>query len=278
MSQNGNRQPAVPGPGPQEKVEAVARPEAALLGTVPAQVTDAAHAAVLEEVEAGVGKRARRAAGAQGGASMFQHVHQWLELISFVSLIVGGIGTPIAVLEFRDKVSKEAEEKAKAEQQAKVDHDKEVEAKARAEKQQRLDLKDKVYREVDARYMDFVKLCFEQPELDCYSEPISPLPRLTNLQKAKQRMLFTALTDVFEVAYVEYHKDDVEDEECRKFFAGQWDGWDKYIRKYTPRASYQEVWHVVGNEYDPKFQAYMAALMPRDILSSNWAPSEKKQN
>jgi len=61
-------------------------------------------------------------------------------------------------------------------------------------------------KDLDARYFDFVQLCIDHPRLDCYSVGREPDPPPTADEKLQQNILYSALTDLFEGAYVQYHK------------------------------------------------------------------------
>lgn len=124
-------------------------------------------------------------------------------------------------------------------------------------------LAEKVYRDVDERYVDFIKLCIEHPRLDCYSAPRKDRlkPPLSEDEKYQQKLLFVALTDVFEVAYVQYFKTTAIPEELRvEFHEKQWPGWEVYIKKFMSRTSYRKVWIDIREEYDSDFVGYIEKL------------------
>ena len=165
--------------------------------------------------------------------SRFERIRKYAELFSFLAIIVSG---PFAVIEFHY-------------------HLKELGGEVEKE---RLDLAQTVYLTVDQRVAKFMKLCLEHPELDCYSIPQkSPLKTpVTPTERSQQRILYSDLTDVFEVAYVQYHREDVT-EKAKELFDSEWGGWDAYIQKFMKREAYQETWSEIGDEYDKKFAVYM---------------------
>ena len=168
--------------------------------------------------------------------SVFERIHMYAEFLSFVVIIASG---PIAIIEFHNHLTELHDE---------------------AEKE-RVDLAQTVYLSVDQRVARFMKLCLENPRLDCYSVPQqSPLtPPLTPKERLQQRILYSELTDVFEVAFVEYNRKDVS-VKAKDLFDSEWGGWDAYIQKFMRRKSYQDTWAEIGNEYDKKFAAYMDSL------------------
>ena len=118
--------------------------------------------------------------------SRFERVHMYAEFASFLVIIASG---PIAIFELHDHTTEL--------------HEHTVELRDEAKKES-LELAQTVYLTVDQRVAKFMKLCLENPRLDCYSVPQqSPLKHpLTNTERLQQRILYSDLTDVFEVAFV----------------------------------------------------------------------------
>ena len=133
-----------------------------------------------------------------------------------------------------------------------------------AHKQHRLDEAKRVYREVDERYCDFLKLALDHPTLDCFSNPLDGGHYMPTgeVQKAEQALLFTYLSDVFEVAFVSYqkHQEREQIQEIKELNADQWSGWENYIKKFLARDTYRTNWYQIRSEYDAKFIAYMDGL------------------
>jgi len=180
------------------------------------------------------GKRARHASPKEG---MFERLHMYAELLSFIALIVA---TPVALLEF---------------------HKHNVESKEN-NKKERITVAETTYREVDAKYTEFVKLCLDHPRLDCYSvSEDHPDPPLSKDEKLQQKILYSALMDVFEVAYVQYRTNQHDlDQEVKQIFEEQWQGWDTYIRKFLRRPAYCSVYLDIRDEYDTRLVGYMDAI------------------
>lgn len=137
-------------------------------------------------------------------------------------------------------------------------------------KKERLEAAEKIYQVVDQRYMEFVKLSLEHPRLDCYSRPLEtyPDPPLSKEEKYQQKMLFTALTNIFEVAFVHYHRDE-SNPEIARMFQNQWKGWEVYMRKFFQRPAYRETWEEIKDEFDEKFVSYAEAkIVPQHQTKS----------
>ncbi|HZO91726.1 MAG TPA: hypothetical protein VFB38_25620 [Chthonomonadaceae bacterium] len=185
----------------------------------------------------------------------FERICRYVELFSFAAIIITGL---LAYLEFRNHVQKQ--QNAVAEE---------------------------IYRDVDDRFIEYIQTAIPYPRLDVYSIPrSSPLkPPLTEDEKMQQRMLYSNLTDVFEVAYVQYHKTRAIPDEVREnFFKQQWPGWDAYIKKFLVRPAYQKVWSEIHDEYDEDFARYMdhiranivSSTAPEELLQASEAPAEQE--
>lgn len=167
----------------------------------------------------------------------FGKFHKWAEFLSFVALI---LGVPFGLLDLHNHAAEVSENAQK----------------------ERVEAAEKVYQTVDLRFNDFVKLCIDHPRLDCYSVPRKALnPPLNDDEQLQQKMLFTELTDVFEVAYVQYHKQE-SNPEIQQIYREQWDGWDAYIRKFLKRPAYIQTWYEIHDEYDGQFVKYLDSIAP----------------
>ena len=94
---------------------------------------------------------------------------------------------------------------------------------------------EEVYRVVDARYLDFVKLAAEYPNLDLYSLKAPPELQsgLSKDDRARQKFAHTYLVDVLEVAYVHYFRTRGVPKSLREeMMAKEWDGWRNYMKKF----------------------------------------------
>src|SRR5215471_4036587 len=129
----------------------------------------------------------------------WDHVQRSCEFLANIAFI---LGVPFALFEF-------------------YNHARETNANARKD---RIEAAERIHREVDQRYMDFVRTCIDHPRLDCYSTPRQPELKLNPDEQQQQRMLYSALTDLFEVAYLQYNKGDTKDTipEVHDLYAAQW--------------------------------------------------------
>src|SRR5581483_9558117 len=160
-----------------------------------------------------------------------------LEAISFVCIILGAI---VAYFEWYDK---------KTEDRVTAAH--------------------KAYDDVDARFVDFLHACADHPEIDCNSRSLDAAQlqsaefKLGPLEKERQRVVYTMLIDLFEVAYQRYH-DPVFLKALGADADDQWSGWLKYYNKFMIRPAFKRVWDEVGDEYVGGLQKCINAIV-RDL-------------
>ncbi len=129
-----------------------------------------------------------------------------------------------------------------------------------------------VYRELDHSYIEYVKVCFDHPRLDCYAAPAEkrPDPPLTADELVQQKVLYDMLTDMFESAYVHFLKfrDRVEGDEAKKLYDDQWDSWETYIGKFVVRPAYLSVWFDVQDGYDIELRCHMKRLIRKSLVAA----------
>jgi hypothetical protein len=131
---------------------------------------------------------------------------------------------------------------------------------------ERIEIAEKSYLEVELRFGQLMMMCIDRPRLDGYSTPReSPLtPPLSDDEMIQQKLLYSAFTNMFEVAFFEYQKKEGIPEDLKGRFAKQWRGWETYIRKFHRRAAYRAVWSEIKDEYDEDFVAFVDKLAGRD--------------
>lgn len=116
-------------------------------------------------------------------------------------------------------------------------------------------LLEKTFDDLDIRYVDYLKLALNYPELDVFDIP-EPRPRMLSAsEKIQQKMLYCVVISILERAYLTFQFRDLPSR------SHQWRGWDEYANNYACRAAFREVWAEVGNEFDIRFQLYMKQKM-----------------
>jgi hypothetical protein len=111
------------------------------------------------------------------------------------------------------------------------------------------------YDELDDKYLDYQRLCLENPELDIWDIP-DDLPKvLSQVERKRELQVFTVLFSIFERAYLMYS--DMSSEVKRT----QWHGWEEYIRSYSKRENFSRAWKQGGSTFATDFTRYMDALI-----------------
>jgi hypothetical protein len=155
----------------------------------------------------------------------FQDVKDVFELLSYIATVAG---IPLAIgLYYREK-SKERREREYA-----------------------------TYNALDEKFIDFLKLCFDNPDLQL-EYPINSIERRTPEQEAKQLILFSVLVSIFERAYLMY-KDQSTNTKKK-----QWKGWEEYLRYYISLKDFRQRWREISETYDEDFLKYVEELINED--------------
>jgi hypothetical protein len=123
-----------------------------------------------------------------------------------------------------------------------------------------LETHEQVYSGLDAQYTEFLKLCLNDPKLDCFDVPEDPPPDLDDSERSRQRILYAALIPVLEHAYLAYHGDGAK--EIEHVTQTQWPGWQLYARNFMRRPAFREVWNKLHHEFDSDFSTCMDSLSP----------------
>jgi hypothetical protein len=111
------------------------------------------------------------------------------------------------------------------------------------------------YNALDDKFLEFQRLCFENPTLDIFDVP-DKVPAHCDPEQAKRELVaFTILFALFERAYLMYreHRTSLRDK--------QWSGWYEYIASYCGRENFRHAWSVSGVTFDSDFQVFMQSLI-----------------
>jgi hypothetical protein len=130
-----------------------------------------------------------------------------------------------------------------------------------------LEAHEQVYTVLDAQYTDFLKLCLQNPDVDCFDLPAKPEPSLDEGQRARQRILYAIVIPMLEHAYLAYHGQSAV--EIADLTERQWPGWELYASNFMQRPAFRQIWRQLGVEFDKRFQNCMNTLP-----TPNGEPSE----
>jgi hypothetical protein len=159
-------------------------------------------------------------------------IKNWAELFSYIATIVG---IPLAIIVYLK--GKKQERKLKEKEALFASH---------------------------SLYVDYLKICLENPELEIYDIAYKNLKYTS--QNKKELIAFEILFAYLESAY-HYYKDQSEDIKLKR-----WEGWVKYIRGYTIQKNFIEAWNLTGNEWDQEFMKFMNKIIEEQKQISKNTP------
>ena len=145
-----------------------------------------------------------------------------LRILQLLSSLASVIGIPVAIYVYWDNQRKERKEREYL-----------------------------TYNAIDEKYIRYLEICVQNPELDMYYLPLEKKVRLTAAQKTKQYALGEILLSLMERAYFMYA------DKSSSIKRDQWAGWDNYIGVWCGRENFREIWNLVGKDFDEKFYAYI---------------------
>jgi hypothetical protein len=127
---------------------------------------------------------------------------------------------------------------------------------AAREREQRIT---EAFNALDDKYIDYVKLCLQHPELDVFDTPLPAAdhPPATAAQRRQEAMMFAILLSVFERSYLMYR------DKADPFKREQWAGWEQYMRNWLGRANFVAEYQRTKQEFDPAFVGFIDGLLAR---------------
>lgn len=161
-------------------------------------------------------------------------IKHWSDLIELASHVVSLVGIPIAVaLFFLEK------------------------------RRERLDREYGTYNALDDKYIEYLKLCLQYPELNLYYVPMRLQPAALDPTQEIQRLaLFEILVSQMERAYLMYFG------QPKGFRSEQWRGWSVYIDKWMKRPDFgQLLGSIDSDQYDAAFVDYLTSREPPRVKS-----------
>ena len=108
------------------------------------------------------------------------------------------------------------------------------------------------YNALDDKYIHFLELCLEKPDLDVFDLPLeSKSGNDANRTHRQEQMLFTILISIFERAYLMYRNQKTDLKER------QFKGWVEYMEDYCKRENFRRQWPALGAQFDSEFVKFM---------------------
>jgi len=120
------------------------------------------------------------------------------------------------------------------------------------------------YQLLSDAYIDFLKVVLANPDLRLRSHEALHEP--TAEQRERMLVIFDMLMSLFERAFLVAYKDDMSDEDRRR-----WNSWEDYMREWCRREDFRKVLPVLLRGEDPEFQDYLrrVAEEERDFVVSH---------
>ena len=164
-----------------------------------------------------------------------------MEVMELLAKIATILGIPLAIILFVNEKSKERREREYG-----------------------------TYDALDDKYIDYLRLCMENPELDLYDIPLEKKIALSPEQKIRQYAMFEILVSLLERAFLMYQ------DQSSTIKKTQWSGWNEYVHDYARRETFRNLWQTQGVEYDSDFIQYVNAIFEK-VQSETIASSDTVQ-
>jgi hypothetical protein len=133
---------------------------------------------------------------------------------------------------------------------------------ARNKRKERIDREYGTYDALDQKYIDYLKLCLANSDLDVADMPKTNVIALTAEQSHRQTIMFLILLSIMERAYIMY-KD--KSDAIRQ---SQWSGWNAYIQDWLKRGNFAAALPMLSTEFDVGFCAYLKQMVTAPAATS----------
>ena len=153
----------------------------------------------------------------------FAEIKDLLEAVSYAATV---IGIPVAILVFiyekrKDRLAQETE----------------------------------TYLHANEKYLQYLALCLDHPEFDCFDlSPSDPDVLATGLD-IRKLTLFEILISMLETGFLLYRR---HSSAIRK---SQWQGWHDYMLMWAARTDFRKAWPALGSQFDAEFFEFMNRLI-----------------
>jgi len=122
--------------------------------------------------------------------------------------------------------------------------------KKKERKQKELD----VYDSLDDKYIDFLNLCIEHPDLKISITNKAGIDNLSKTQRYQSLLIYEILISLLERSDILYRD---QSNEVKK---RQFKGWESYKRDWMKTKSFREAWTLLGEQYEDTFVESMNTL------------------
>jgi hypothetical protein len=107
------------------------------------------------------------------------------------------------------------------------------------------------YDTLDDKYIDYLKLCLDYPDLDVADTPKANMGVLTPGQQYREWVLFSILISIMERAYLMYLNTSFQ------VRTDQWDGWEDYLEEWGKRENFRRALSKLASGFDERFVKYL---------------------
>lgn len=110
------------------------------------------------------------------------------------------------------------------------------------------------YNSLDEKYIDYLQLCVQHPNLDVFDVPLpgyKPTPEL----HWQELQIFSVLIAVLERTYLMYR------DKSRAVRESQWKGWEAYMKDWASRQNFRDAWEQLKGQFDCGFEKHMETLL-----------------
>ncbi len=153
-------------------------------------------------------------------------IKDWLELLSYAAAI---IGIPLAIfIYYKDKIK------------------------------ERKIMEKEVLFTSHSLYVDYLKLCLSNPELEVYNIHRNGIQYSEH--EKKELIIFEILFTYLESTFLYYM--DQSDEIRNK----RWEGWIKYIEEFSRQKNFLNAWQITNGQWDEDFMRFMNEIIKHDSL------------
>lgn len=104
-----------------------------------------------------------------------------------------------------------------------------------------------MYASAHDRYVEYLKLCLERPDLDAFDLPKNSEETKACGIKYEKIILFTILVAIMESAFIRYSRVNTREAKI------QWQGWREYISEWLRRPDFRKTWPIISAQFSKTF-------------------------
>ena len=122
-------------------------------------------------------------------------------------------------------------------------------------RRERIDRENETHASAHDRYVSYLTLCLEHPDLDAFDVPKDDRAMIECGVPYQTLILFTIAISMLESAFLRYRHGRT------KTLLKQWEGWNDYMKDWAQRAAFRRAWPVIGPQFSADFVAAMDKML-----------------